>query len=81
MSLGLSIGWWIVNCGWVALVALSSLRKLWPLPPKENAALICGLVLLAIGVAMVSAGVMEFHSLRKISDMKVSKLIITGIYS
>jgi len=69
-----------MDCGWTALVILSSLHRLWPLPFEETTALTCGLALLAIGVATISAGAMEFRSLRKISGMEVSKLITTGIY-
>jgi len=80
LSLRLSIKWWILDCEWTIIVILSSLHRLWPLPFEKTTVLVCGLALLAIGVATISAGVMEFCSLRKISGMEVSKLITTGIY-
>jgi len=80
LSIGVSLGWWILDTAWTILIVLSSLHNLWPLPIEKMAAAVCGLVLFIIGMVLTLAGVFEFHSLRKVSGMEVSKLITTGIY-
>jgi len=80
LSIGLSIGWWITDCSWSALVALSSFYNLLPLQVEETFALVTGLLLFAAGCILTAAGIIEFRSLRKISAMEVSRLITTGIY-
>ena len=80
LSLGISIGWWITDVAWTALVAFSSLYNIWPLEMGEMTALIAGLILLGVGCSLTLIGIIEFHSLRKISGMEVSNLITTGIY-
>jgi len=80
LSIGLSVGWWITDSSWSALVALSSFYNLLPLPIEETFALITGLLLFVVGCILTAAGIIEFRSLRKISAMEVSRLITTGIY-
>ena len=43
-------------------------------------ALIVGVSLLLGGTILTLVGVFEFHSLRKISGLEISRLITTGIY-
>jgi len=80
LSARLSLGWWITDGAWSALVALSSFYNLLPLQIGEAFALATGLLLFAAGFILTAAGIIEFHSLRKVSAMKVSNLITTGIY-
>jgi len=80
LSAGLSLGWWITDSSWSALVALSSYYNLLPLQIDETFALAAGLSLFIAGCILTAADVIEFRSLRKISAMEVSKLITTGIY-
>jgi len=80
LSVGLSIGWWITDSSWSALVALSSFYNLLPLQIGETFALAAGLLLFVVGFILIAAGVIEFRSIRKISAMEVSNLITTGIY-
>jgi len=79
-SAALSLGWWITDTAWTALVALSSLYNVLPLWTEERISLVSGASLLGIGIALTVAGAVEFRSLRKISGMEVSRLITTGIY-
>jgi len=80
LSLALSIGWWILDTAWTGMVALSSIHSVWPLPLEEKGSLAGGAVLLASGTLLTLAGAAEFHSVRRVSGMEVSKLITTGIY-
>jgi protein-S-isoprenylcysteine O-methyltransferase Ste14 len=80
LSAGTSLGWWMVDTAWIALVVTSSLYNLWPLPIEEIAALTVGLALFTIGGILTLAGIAEFRSLRRVSGVEISKLITTGIY-
>jgi len=80
LSMGLSLGWWITDGSWSALVALSAFYNLCPLPIEEKIAFVTGFLLFGAGCLLTAAGIIEFRSIRKISAMEVSKLITTGIY-
>ena len=80
LPISLSLGWWITDGSWIALVALSSFYNLCPLQIEETFALMTGLLLFGVGCLLIAAGIIEFRSIRKISAMEVSKLITTGIY-
>jgi len=80
LSASLSLGWWITDGSWSALVALSSFYNIFPLQIKETFVLAAGLSLFGSGCILIAAGVIEFRSLRKILAMEVSRLITTGIY-
>ncbi len=69
-----------MDTAWTILVVLSSLYNLWPLPIGKMVAFVCGLTLFVTEITLTLAGIFEFHSLRKVSGMEVSKLITTGIY-
>ena len=75
-----SIAIWLFDTVHGLLVILASLFSLWRLPFKQTAALITGLVMLGVGLAIMVAGMMEFRSLRKISGRDTSKIITTGMY-
>jgi len=76
----ISIMIWLLDTVHALLVILASLFSIWRLPFKQTAALITGLVMLGVGLAIMVAGMMEFRSLRKISGRDTSKIITTGIY-
>ena len=80
LSIGLSLGYWILDAVHVLLVILSSLYSVWPIPINDMVALISGSVMLGVGVVVMLAGMIEFHSLRRISGLDASKLVTTGIY-
>jgi protein-S-isoprenylcysteine O-methyltransferase Ste14 len=80
LSLGLSVGWWILDTAYSLLVISSSLYNLWPLPVDEAITLMSGLASLIAGTTLTSAGIIEFRSLRRVSGMEISKLVTTGIY-
>lgn len=80
LSTRTSLGWWIVDTAWIALVVESSLYNLWPLPIEEIKALTSGLALFMVGGILTLAGIIEFRSLRRVSGVETSKLITTGIY-
>ncbi|MEW6556004.1 MAG: hypothetical protein AB1349_01465 [Elusimicrobiota bacterium] len=76
----LSITIWILGIVHWLLVILASFYSLWALPFNRLAGLIIGSITGVIGFAVMIAGVIEFHSFRKVAGLEASKLITTGIY-
>ncbi|MFV1958214.1 MAG: isoprenylcysteine carboxylmethyltransferase family protein [Planctomycetota bacterium] len=72
---------WFVMWGFYHLaVILSSLSGSWPLPLTRPVALAAGGVLIAIGLVVLAAGMIEFRSLRRSCGQDISRLITSGIY-
>lgn len=80
LSKGLSTGWWMLDTVHCLLVILSSLYTVWLILINEKVALIGGSVTLGVGVVVMLAGMVEFHSVRRISGVDTSQLVTTGIY-
>ncbi|MEW6096675.1 MAG: isoprenylcysteine carboxylmethyltransferase family protein [bacterium] len=76
----LSITIWILGIVHWLLVILASFYSLWALPFNRLAGLITGSITGVIGLAIMIAGMIEFHSFRKMSGLEASKLITAGIY-
>ncbi len=80
MPLWLSICWWILDIGWTGLVISSSIYGLWHISINGLFSRLIGSLTFLVGCVFLLAEMVEFHSLRKISGLEVSKLITTGIY-
>jgi len=62
------------------IIAVSSLYGIWYIPIGGIITQIIGLLISGNGTTMLLAGMIEFHSVCKISGMDSSKLVTTGIY-
>ena len=80
LPIGISLGWWVLDTVHCLLVILSSMYSVWLIPINEMVASIGGLVMLGVGAVIMLAGIVEFHSIRRISGLETSELITTGIY-
>lgn len=80
LSKRLSVVWFMLDTVHCLLVILSSLYTVWPIPINEMAAIIIGSIILGVGVVLMLAGTIEFHSTRRISGLDTSQLVTTGIY-
>ncbi|NOZ24526.1 MAG: isoprenylcysteine carboxylmethyltransferase family protein [Nitrospirae bacterium] len=61
-------------------VILSSVYGVWLIPCNRTFALAGGLVVFVFGAVVLSAGMMEFRSLRRSCGQDISGLVTTGIY-
>lgn len=80
LAKGLSTGWWMLDTVHCSLVILSSLYSVWLISINEKVALIGGSVTLGVGVVVMLAGMIAFHSIRRISGLDTSQLVTTSIY-
>jgi protein-S-isoprenylcysteine O-methyltransferase Ste14 len=80
LAKGLSTGWWMLDTVHCSLVILSSLYSVWLISINEKVASIGGSVTLGVGVVLMLAGMIAFHSIRRISGLDNSELVTTGIY-
>lgn len=77
---GISLGWWVLDAIHCLLVILSSLYTVWAIPINEMVALMGGSFTVGVGMILMLAGMIEFHSIRRISGLDTSELVTTGIY-
>ena len=75
-----SVVLWILDIMHVLFVILSSLNRVWFLPFFDTLSIPTGVVLFGVGTLLMLAGMVEFRSLRRISGLEISQLIITGVY-
>jgi protein-S-isoprenylcysteine O-methyltransferase Ste14 len=75
-----SVALWILDIVHLLLVILSSLNRVWFLPFFHILSILTGVVLFGVGILLMLAGMVEFRSLRRISGLEISQLIITGVY-
>lgn len=80
LILHISIAIWILDTLHFLLVLWASFKNLWLIPLNKTIAFITGLAITVIGLIIMLAGVVEFHSFRRMSGLDTSKLITTGIY-
>ncbi|NOZ22313.1 MAG: isoprenylcysteine carboxylmethyltransferase family protein [Planctomycetes bacterium] len=80
LPLRVSVAIWAADTVHALLVAFSSAYGVWLLPVSKMAAQIGGWVVFGAGVAIMSAGMIEFRSLRRMSGLDTSKFVTTGIY-
>jgi protein-S-isoprenylcysteine O-methyltransferase Ste14 len=80
LAKGLSTGWWTVDTVHCSLVILSSLYSVWRMPINKEGTLVGGSVTLGVGVIVMLAGMIEFHSIQRISGLDTSQLVTTSIY-
>lgn len=75
-----SVALWILDIVHLFLVILSSLNRVWSLPFSDTLSGATGVVLFGFGTLLILAGMVKFRSLRRISGLEISQLIITGVY-
>jgi len=75
-----SVALWILDIVHLFLVILSSLNRVWSLPFSDTLSAATGVVLFGFGTLLILAGMVKFRSLRRISGLEISQLIITGVY-
>jgi len=80
LSIGISLGWWVLDLAHCLLVILSSLYNVWLMQINEIAALIGGSMMLGVGIVLMLAGMIAFRSIGRISGSDTSELVTTGIY-
>jgi protein-S-isoprenylcysteine O-methyltransferase Ste14 len=76
-----ALGVWIIYLLHLAIVIVSAVRMLWPVPMSIELALTAGAVLLAGGVTLCGAGMWKFGSVRRMFGREHSRLITDGIYA
>jgi len=75
-----SISWLIVDSLDILVILLSAFYSVWRMP-IGGAVLQAASVLLALsGAVIMPAGMIEFHSARRVLGMETSHLVTTGIY-
>jgi protein-S-isoprenylcysteine O-methyltransferase Ste14 len=72
---------WVIYLLHLAIVIVSSVRMLWPVPIPWGPALVAGGVLLVGGVTLCAAGMWKFGSVRRMFGRDHSRLITDGIYA
>lgn len=72
---------WVIYLLHLAIVIVSAVRMLWPVPISFELALFLGGVLLAGGVTLAAAGMWKFGSVRRMFGRDNSRLITDGIYA
>ena len=75
-----SFGFWVMDIIHFSLVALSAFYAVWPIPIDRNLALMCGIPVAGVGAIIMLAGMIEFRSLKRISEVESSGLVTTGVY-
>jgi protein-S-isoprenylcysteine O-methyltransferase Ste14 len=75
-----SVALWILDIVHLFLVILASWNRIWFLPFSDTLSVPTGLVLFSVGTLLILAGMVPFRSLRRISGLEISQLIITGVY-
>ena len=75
-----SIVLWMLDMMHLLLVILASLNGVWFLPLSYSLSVAAGAVLLGIGTLLILTGMVKFRSLRRISGLEISQLIVTGVY-
>lgn len=76
-----ALGVWVIYLLHLAIVIVSAVRMLWPVPIPLELALVAGGVLLAGGVTLCAAGMWKFGSVRRMFGRDHSRLITEGIYA
>jgi protein-S-isoprenylcysteine O-methyltransferase Ste14 len=71
---------WILDTLHLILVIFASLNNVWEMHFNYTFAFITGRILISIGLTILLIGMIQFHSLRRISGMQSSGLITAGIY-
>jgi len=80
LSVSVSMGWLIVDSLDILIIVVSAAYSVWRLPLDEVVIRVVGIALTLLGVLIMLAGMIEFHSTRRIMGMEVSSLVTTGIY-
>ncbi len=80
LPLHVSTAIWILDTFHFVLVGLASLYSVWQLEFSSTVALIVGLIMIVAGLALLLSGMVAFRSLRRISGMESSVLMMKGIY-
>jgi len=80
LSKGVSIGWGVLSVIGISLICVTSFFSIWPLPINEKVALIGGFAILGIGIFIMMAGMIDFHSFSRVMGQDTSKLVTTGVY-
>ena len=75
-----SVALWTLDIVHLFLVILASWNRVWFLPFSDTLSVPTGLVLFGVGTLLILAGMVTFRSLRRISGLEISKLIISGVY-
>lgn len=80
LSFVTTVAVWVTYSLHFVLTAYSSWRSLWMLPLQRQVAIGAGATLSLLGVALFVAGIREFRSLKRMSGMRVDRLVVTAIY-
>lgn len=78
-----SLGFWVIDALHFVLILVSSLVREYAvivIPLDVAGTIVGGVILVAMGLALMLAGMIEFRSIRRISGQDSSRLIKTGIY-
>ena len=75
-----SVALWMLDIIHLLLVVLASSNRVWLLPFSDTLSVAAGVVLLGVGAFLMLAGMVKFRSVRRISGLEISQLVVTGVY-
>jgi len=75
-----SVALWMLDIIHLLLVVLASSNRVWLLPFSDTLSVAAGVVLLGVGAFLILAGMVKFRSVRRISGLEISQLVVTGVY-
>ncbi len=71
---------WILYTLHALLTIFAAWQSLWPLKVNKLGTVISGFVLTVSGLVIFIAGIIEFRSFKRMSGLRVDKLVTTGVY-